>query len=162
MPSNVFSVRSDQQDVEMLLSNGAEALRQWEEGPPPVLDLSMMLDEAGKVSHRARCLKGQWNVDSSAIIQSTRPVLGSWIIRFQDWVRKLTWWYLEPIIQQIRMFQMNAALTVDGLAQNEEQQLARQEDLAAELAALRKRLEDLEALVGATGGNANADAEAGG
>ena len=106
MPVNIFSVSSEKQDVQMLLGNVAEAIRRWEEGAPPSLDLSIMLGETSKVGQRARQLKGQWNVNGSAIIQSTRPGLGPWIIRFQNLVRKLTWWYLEPIIQQIQVFSM--------------------------------------------------------
>ena len=159
MPVNIFSVSSEKQDVQVLLGNVAEAIRRWEEGASPSLDLSIMLGETSKIGQRARQLKGQWNVNGSAIIQSTRPGLGPWIIRFQNLVRKLTWWYLEPIIQQIRVFQMNTALTADGLVQNQEKQLARYEDLVAELAALRKQFEALEAQTPGTGENTNTNAE---
>lgn len=158
MPVNIFSVSSAKQDVKVLLDNVAEAVHRWEGGGAPALDLSMMLDEAGKVGQRARRLKEQWNVDGRAVIQSTRPGLGPWVIRFQNLVRKLTWWYLEPVIQQIRVFQMNAALAAGGLAQNQERLLARHEDLLAELAMLQKRVEALEAQALTTGGNMSSDA----
>lgn len=156
---NIFSVSSDEPDVEVLLGNVADAIRRWEDGAAPSLDLSLMLGETNRVSQRARRLKAQWNVNSSAIVQSTRPGLGPWIVRFQHLVRKLTWWYLEPIIQQIRTFQMNAALMADGLAQNQEKLLDRYEDLRAELAALRERVEVLEAQASPIGGDKNVDAE---
>ena len=159
MPLNIFSVSSDKQDVKVLLGNVTEAIHRWEGGEAPSLDLSMMLGETGKISQQARHLGGQWNINSAAVIQSTRPGLGPWIIRFQNLVRKLTWWSLEPIIQQIRVFQMNTALTADGLAQNQEQQLARHEDLVAELAALRERVEALEAQGLTIDGGTNTDAE---
>jgi hypothetical protein len=158
MPVNIFSVSSDRPDVEVLLGNVAEAMRQWEEGAPLLLDLSITLGETSEVSERASRLKGQWNVDSSAVIQSTRPGLGPWIIRFQNLVRKLTWWYLEPIVHQIRAFQMNAALTVNGLAESQEKLLDRHQNFVTELAALQERVEALEAQTSTRGGSTNADA----
>jgi hypothetical protein len=142
---NIFSVSSDIQDVEVLLGNVAGAVRQWEGGEIVSLDLSLMLGEASQASQRAGRLKGQWNLNSWAIIQSTRPGLGPWIIRFQHLVRRATWWYLEPIIQQIRAFQMNAALVMDALAQNQAKALTNSQAQTAELAALQKRVEALEA-----------------
>lgn len=135
---NIFSVSSDTQDIEILLGNTAEALKQWEGGDAPPLDLSIMLGDAGKLNQQASRLKGQWNINSWAVIQSTRPGLGPWVIRFQHLVRKLTWWYLEPIIQQIRGFQRNTALTVDGLAQNHE-------ELLRTIAQQAERITELEA-----------------
>jgi hypothetical protein len=96
-------------------------------------------------------------VDHSAVIQSTRPVLGPWIIRFQHLVRKLTWWYVEPVIQQIRRFQRNAALATDGLARNQRRLLTRCDDLTKEVAALRHRLEVLEARESPAGEDLEAD-----
>ena len=107
------------------------------------LDLSIMLGDAGSLSQRAGRLKGQWNINSWAIIQSTRPGLGPWVIRFQHLVRKLTWWYLEPIIQQIRAFQQNNALTVDGLAQGHEELLRTVQQQAARIEALEKQMAEL-------------------
>lgn len=133
---NIFSVSSETQDIEILLGNVNEALKEWEGGETPPLDLSIMLGDAGKLNQQAARLKGQWNINSWEIIQSTRPGLGPWVIRFQHLVRKLTWWYLEPIIQQVRGFQRNTALTVDGLAQNHEEllrTLAQQSERIAEL-----------------------------
>lgn len=141
---NIFSVSSDSQDVEILLGNVAESVRQWEGGQTPPLDLSIMLGDAGKLSQSAARLKGQWNLNSWAIIQSTRPGLGPWIIRFQHLVRKLTWWYTEPLVDQIRGFQRNTALTVDGLAQSHEEMLNTITQQAARIAALEKRLEELQ------------------
>ncbi len=141
---NIFSVSSDVQDVEVLLGNVTDALRQWEGGEHPSLDLTVMLGESGQVSKQATRLKGQWNLNSWAIIQSTRPKLGPWIIRFQHLVRKVTWWYLEPIIQQIRIFQMNTALTIDKLDQNQESVLSHSQSQSAEINALERRIEALE------------------
>ena len=140
---NIFSVSSDTQDIEILLANVSDALRQWEGGEAPPLDLSIMLGDAGKLNQQAARLKGQWNINSWEIIQSTRPGLGPWVIRFQHLVRKLTWWYLEPIIQQVRGFQRNTALTVDGLAQSHEELLQTVQRQAVQLEALEKQLANL-------------------
>ena len=141
---NIFSVSSDVQDVEVLLGNVANALQQWEGGERPSLDLTVMLGESGQVSKQATRLKGQWNINSGAIIQSTRPKLGPWIIRFQHLVRKVTWWFSEPIVQQIRTFQMNSARTIDKLAQNQESALSHSQAQSTEISALEKRIEALE------------------
>ena len=154
MPANIFSVSSDQGDVESLLADVGDAVRQWEDGKALSLDLSIMLGEAQHVGQQASQLRGQWNVDSAAVIQSTRPGLGPWIIRFQKLVRRLTWWYSEPIIQQVRGFQRNTASTARGLAQNQEKLLARYEQLAAEQKVLLERLNVLE------GGSTGLDADA--
>lgn len=145
MSSNIFSVSSGKQDVESLLDNVAAAINQWEQGEAPSLDLSIMLGEASSTNQQVRQLKRQWNVDESAIIHSTRPGLGPWITRFQRLVRKFTWWYLEPILQQIRVFQRNTAQAIGGLAQNQETQLAHHERLKTEIQALQDRIEVLEA-----------------
>jgi len=155
---NIFSVSSDAQDVEMLLSNVAEKMRRWEGGKLPVLDLSVMLQDNDKIGKQASQLKGQWNIDRSAVIQSTRPLLGPWIVRFQHVVRRLTWWYLEPILQQIRRFQRNTALAADGMAQNQRRLLARCDDLTKEVVALRHRLEALEAQKSTAGEDLETDA----
>jgi hypothetical protein len=142
---SIFSASSESQDVELLLGKVADGLRAWEGGRAPALDLSIMLGEAGRLGQRAARLKGQWNLDGGAVVQSSRPRMGPGIIRFQHLVRRLTGWYLEPILLQIRGFQMNSALVVDGLAQNQERLLAQAEQQAAELNALRARVEALEA-----------------
>jgi hypothetical protein len=137
-------VYSENQDVEALLGQVSEQLTQWEGGRTPELDLSLMLGETGRAAQRAARLKGQWNVNSWAIVQSTRPRWGPLIIRFQHLVRRLTWWYLEPIIIQIRGFQMNAAYAVDDLARNQESLLAALRSQSAEINALQQRLLEVE------------------
>ncbi len=159
MPGNIFSVSSEKQDVEALLDGVAEKLRRWEGGEEQSLDLSLMFGETEKASHHAARLKAQWNIDGSAIVQSTRPGLGPWIIRFQRLVRRLSWWYAEPILQQIRAFHRSAAVAVDGLAQNQERLVRRYEDLEADHAALRKRVEYLEDRIADAGQHPRSDAD---
>ena len=155
MPVNIFSVHSDRRDVESLLSNVGKAVDQWEGGKSQSLDLSIMLGESDQVSRQASQLAGRWNIDSAAVIQSTRPGLGPWIIRFQRLVRRLTWWFSEPIIQQVRVFQKNTASTVNGLAKNHDKLLARLEELAEEQRELRERLDALDGDSSAMNADAN-------
>lgn len=145
MYSNIFSVSAGERDVELLLDRVSVAVRKWEKGESPSLDLSMMLGQAARTDERVAQLKRQWNVDLSVIVHSTRPVLGPWIIRFQRLVRKATWWYLEPIFQQVRAFQRNAAHAIGRLARDQKELLSQDEMLERELAALRSRVEVLEA-----------------
>jgi len=84
------------------------------------LKLSQIQGQSQYLAQQARQLRLQWNIDSGAIIHSTKPRWGPFIIRFQSLVRRATWWFLEPILQQIRSFQMNAAHVLDGLAQQQE------------------------------------------
>lgn len=135
--------------MEVLLDQVAEKLHKWEGGERQSLDLSLMLGESGRVSQRASRLKGQWNLNSWAVIQSTRPRSGPWIIRFQHLVRRLTWWFPEPIIQQVRVFQQNTALTVDGLAQNQEGILTYAQEQELRISELQQRIDSLEARLSA-------------
>lgn len=142
---NIFSVTADEQDVEVLLGNVSEALDTWEAGEALPLDLSLLLHETGKAKQQVHQLNSQWHIDSNAVILSNRPGLGPWIIRFQRLVRRLTWWFTEPIVQQIRAFQRSTAVTITHLAQNQEDFLTTEQNQAAELAALQEKVAQLEA-----------------
>jgi hypothetical protein len=139
---NLFPVNSSANDVEELMAAVGDELRQWEGGADAPLD-SSPADEA--LLSQARLLRLQWNIDGSAIIHSTRPRLGPWLVRFQLLVRRLTWWFLEPILQQVRLFQMNAARVGEGLARRQERLGQQVEALAAQVEALQRRVEELEA-----------------
>lgn len=145
MSSNIFSIGAAEQDVEALLDGVAEAIARWEKGESLSLELSVTLGEVARSEQRIKQLRSQWKVDGTAIIYSSRPVLGPLIIYFQHLMRKLTWWYLEPILQQIRLFQRNAGHTVAGLAQNQKDILAQNERLGKELETLRSKVQMLEA-----------------
>ena len=69
-------------------------------------------------------------------IHSTRRTIGPWIIRFQLTVRRATWWFLEPILQQIRAFNRSTARTLDMLA-------GEQKHLADRVAALEEETQRL-------------------
>ncbi len=151
---SVFSVHSTTDDVEIVMKDVAEALRRWEEGEAHPLSTSLLQGQLKNLTQHTRQLRLQWNIDGNAIIHSTRPRLGPWIIRFQLLVRRLTWWFLEPILQQIRRFQMNTALILDSLAQNQETLTAQLipaethseqlRTLENQIEVLRKRLDKLE------------------
>ncbi len=138
---SVFSVHATSNDVEAAMAAVADALHQWEGGDTPPLDLSLLQSQGERLSQQAHQLRFQWNVDGNAIIHSTRPGVGPWIIRFQVVVRRLTWWFLEPILHQIRLFQRNTAHVVHGLTQNQEQLAAHIAALEAQVEALQRRLE---------------------
>jgi hypothetical protein len=142
---SIFTVRTSASDVEAVMGAVGDALREWEGGDALPLDLSLVQSQNEQLTDQAHQLRLQWNVDGSAIIHSTRPRIGPWIIRFQLVVRRLTWWFLEPILLQIRMFQMNTAQVVDGLAQNQEAMLARTlelQDLSQRVEALERKLSE--------------------
>jgi hypothetical protein len=66
----------------------------------------------------ADCLRGlstQWSIDSNAIVHSTRPKLGPWIIRFQQTVRRFTWWFTNPLLDQIVTFNSNVVRTINAV-----------------------------------------------
>jgi len=137
---SIFTVQASAHDVEAVMDAVGNALHEWEGGGALPLALSLVQSQNERLTDKARQLGLQWNLDSNAIIHSTRPRLGPWIIRFQRIVRRLTWWFTEPILLQIRMFQMNAAQLMNGLAQNQEAMLAR----TLELQTLNQRVEALE------------------
>ena len=138
---SIFTVDGETQDVESVMDRVASALRRWETGARPPLDLSATPSGGVGLGEQAHRLKLQWNVDSNAIVHSTRPGLGPWIIRFQHLVRRATWWFWEPILQPIRLFQRNAARIVEGLVQNDEALSMRVAELEARVAELERQLE---------------------
>ena len=148
---NIFSVSTDEQDVEVLLGNVSEALHAWESGETLPLDLSILLHETGKAKQHVRQLNSQWHIDSNAVVLSNRPGVGPWIIRFQQMVRRLTWWFTEPLMQQTRTFQRSTAVSVTHLAQNQSDFLEASQNQNAELVALQERVAQLEAAIKASG-----------
>jgi hypothetical protein len=117
---NVFSVQADSGDVEVIMHEVGEAVKRWEGGDALPLDLAWVQRREDHLLQKARQLRFQATLDGNAIIHSTRQRLGPWIIRFQQFVRRVTWWFLEPILQQIRAFQLHTAQVVEALAENQE------------------------------------------
>ena len=127
---NVFSVQADSGDVEVIMHEGGEAVQRWEGGDALSLDLAWVQRREEHLLQAARQLRFQATLDGNAIIHSTRPRMGPWIIRFQRFVRRVTWWFLEPILQQIRAFQLHTAQVVAALAENQEALLLELQHLA--------------------------------
>lgn len=136
---NVFTVDAEAHDVEVVMDRIARAVRQWEGEEALNLDASPSA-RSERLVLQARRLKLQWHVDGRAVIHSTRPTVGTWIIRFQRLVRRLTWWFLEPILQQVRGFQRNVAQVLSEMAERQEGVEKRVEVLEAGL----RRLQALE------------------
>jgi hypothetical protein len=156
---SAFSVHDGSGDVETLMGAVADAVHQWESGAVLPLDLSMIQDRSKRLAERARQLTFQWNVDGNAVIHSTRPGMGPWIIRFQTLVRRLTWWFLEPVLLQIRLFQMNAANVVADMALGQEMLAARftatsQEDWKKRIETLETQVRELQQRIRREGGDA--------
>jgi len=110
------------------------SLDRWANGEEDALssDISSSRNCLGQDAY-SRSL--EWRINRDAIIHSTRPCLGPWIIRFQALMRRLTWWFLEPILQQIETFQMNVALLLEkGLhSERAAERLGNLETLAVEI-----------------------------
>lgn len=146
---SVLTVDGSADDIEGVMNTVGHVLRRWEGGQDAASPLSLLPDRGEELRQQAYELRLQWNIDGDAIIHSTRPGVGPWVIRFQTIVRELTWWFLEPILQQIRLFQKNTAAILDGLVRHPERVLYGAGDIGgtAELRAMARRVDALEALV---------------
>ena len=141
---NILSVHAETTDIEVILESVALALDDWEHGRPRPLDLTTVLGQTGTVNQQIAQLRSQANLDGSAIIHSTRPRIGAWIIRFQHSVRRLTWWFTEPLLMQIRLFQHQAVTVIAKLHQTDQQLAQNLASTQAELDALQQRVDLLE------------------
>jgi hypothetical protein len=127
---NIFSVQADSSDVEVIMHEVGKAVQRWEGSDALPLDLAFVQRREERLLQEARQLHFQAALDGNAIVHSTRPRFGPWIIRFQQFVRRVTWWFLEPILQQIRTFQLHTAQVVEILAENQETLLLELQRLA--------------------------------
>jgi ubiquinone/menaquinone biosynthesis C-methylase UbiE len=107
-----FTLHSRQYNIETL---SVRTLAQF-----PISRIPTSVWDTTQILSQVQQMRNQWNIDSNMIIYSTRPLLGSWINRFQQFVRRVTWWFIEPILQQIRAFQLHTAQVVEILAENQE------------------------------------------
>ena len=137
---SVIRVNARRSDVEDTMRAVADALRQWEEHQRVSPDAGTAPDRSKGLVKQVHQLVLQSNIDGSAIIHSTRPGVGPWIIRFQMIVRRLTWWFLEPILQQIRLFGMNTTRAFEKVAEDQERVTAR----TSAVADLARRLDGVE------------------
>ncbi len=127
---NIFSVQADSGDVEVIMHEVGKAVQRWEGGDTLPMDLAWVQRREDRLLQDARQLRFLATLDGNAIVHSTRPRFGPWIIRFQQFVRRVTWWFLEPILQQIRAFQLQTAQVVETLAENQEAMLLELQRLA--------------------------------
>jgi hypothetical protein len=141
---NIFNVNAEVADVEVVLQSVAQALGDWEGGRPHQLDLSAVLGQTSSISQQIAQLRSQANIDNQAIIHSTRPNIGPWIIRFQQFVRRFTWWFTDPFLFQIRMFQNQTVTVITKLNQNDQHIVQNVATMMEEVSELQKRLNALE------------------
>jgi hypothetical protein len=115
------------------------------------------------LAENLRALHAGWAVDPHAIVVSSRPGLAWAINRFQQLVRRATWWYALPQWLQISAFHGAVVRTMASLLKEQRRLEQRMDDVAgghvlvrtalleqeilalrAELAHLRERLAQLE------------------
>lgn len=122
-------------DVEDLMRQLGAEIEVWSTATHPGTSPAAVVPTQRSGPHAvARQLMLRAQVDGNAIIHSTRPRLGPWLIRFQAAVRRVTWWFLEPILQQIRAFQVDSARAIGDLAREQDALQAQISDLRALLA----------------------------
>lgn len=127
---NIFSVKADSNDIEVIMHEVRRAVQRWEGGDTLPLDLAWVQHHEDRLLQAARQLRILATLDGNAIVHSTRPHLGPWIIRFQQFIRRITWWFLEPILQQIRAYQLHSAQVVETIAEHQETLLLELQRLA--------------------------------
>ena len=145
---NVFSVYSEHADVELLMQSVAERLKRFEAGEGGSHDIAAFsLYPVGwedqDTERNVELLIAQWDIDSSEIIHSTRPVLGPAIITFQHVVRRLTWWFLNPIVDQISRFNHSAARVIHGLFRQQCYTNQQLNEMATRLAAAENTIAEM-------------------
>jgi hypothetical protein len=66
-------------------------------------------------------LHATWPIDPHAIVASNRPYLGWAINRFQQLVRRATWWYTLPQWLQVAEFHGATVRTIDSMLEQQRQ-----------------------------------------
>lgn len=153
---NVFSVHSKHPDVELLMQGVAERLQSFEAGEAggreiAAFSLYPVGWEDQDTERNVELLVAQRDIDSQEIIHSNRPVFGPAIIAFQNLVRRLTWWFLNPVTDQISLFNRTAARVIHSLFRGQRDTTQQLGEMAARLEAaestiveLTRRIEELE------------------
>ena len=83
-----------------------------------------------------------WEIDPEFELGSRRRGVGKLVITFKRAVRSALRWYINPIVHQVRKFNMLVTRTLHDLANNLEEVSGRVTEL--EKASLEQRLADLE------------------
>ncbi len=90
-----------------------------------------------------------WEIDSEFELGSRRRFVGRLVVAFKRGTRAALRWYVNPIVHQIRKFNMLVTRTLNDLANNLEETAERvaaleKSDMEERIAALERRLEELE------------------
>ena len=96
----------------------AQKLRQREQlGDVGSVDTALFpaTNEPSNAQDQLQMLSTQWSINSAEIVHSTRPTFAPLIIRFQRFVRRATWWYLNPVVDQIIGFNGNVVRVLTSL-----------------------------------------------
>lgn len=153
---NIFSVHCEHPDVELLMQGVAERLQRFEAGEGGSREIAAFhLYPVGwedqDAERNIEFLMAQGDIDSQEIIHSTRPTIGPAIITFQNIVRRLSWWFLDPIVAQVSQFNHTAARAIHSLFRQQSvtsQQLSdmtvRLEAAEGTIAEMARRIEQLE------------------
>jgi hypothetical protein len=154
--ANIFNVRTAKPDVELLMQGVAERVRRFEAGEGgdreiKVFSLYPVGWEDDDTESNVELLGAQWDIDSQEIIHSNHPIFGPTIIAFQSIVRRLTWWFLNPIIDQISQFNRTAARVIHSLFRQQHDATQQTTEITVRLEAaentiaeMAKRIEELE------------------
>ncbi len=150
--ANIFSVRVDKPDVELLMQGVAERLQRFEQGQGSDREIAAfglypVGWQDGEAERNVELLVAQWDIDSQEIIHSNRPVFGPAIITFQSIVRRLTWWFLNPIVDQISQFNRTAARVIHSLFNQQRDSTQRLSDMSARLEAAESKIAQLTARI---------------
>jgi hypothetical protein len=144
---SLLEVDRPSDDIEDVMQAVGDAVRAWEGFDTSLPSAAEVDDAEDDLRRRAALLRHQWRVNGRAIIHSTRPRLGPLIIRFQTLVRRASWWFVEPVLLQIRLFQKNSGRLIDELAERQvttAHHVRELDDLRQRVAALEERLAHLE------------------
>jgi len=90
-----------------------------------------------------------WEIDSEFELGSRRRFVGRLVVAFKRGTRAALRWYINPIVHQIRKFNMLVTRTLNDLANNLEETSERvaaleKADVEGRIAALERRLEELQ------------------
>jgi hypothetical protein len=113
-----FSVQSDRGDVEDLMGKVSAKLGELERSGQLGSLQTALLPSGGQsisLDDQIRTLHAQWAINPNEIIHSSRPGLGEGIRRFQRLVRRGTFWYTVPIVEQINAFNGGVVRALTGL-----------------------------------------------
>jgi len=141
-----FSVKSDRGDIEDLMGRLSARLSELESTGELGRHQTALLPTSGQsisLDDQIRALHALWMINPNEIIRSNRPRFGEAIRRFQRFVRRMTFWYTVPLIDQVTAFNGGVVRAIAGLR---EQQLALRNEIDYLTAMTASRLADRESM----------------